>query len=110
MHCIKKNTGFKLTTLLLVVTLLLPTAHKLAHAFSGHKHEVCTSQGEDHIHSHEVECEFYKFKINTDFTAITHTYTLIKSNADFTPIISQYAFISDYQKLPFSLRGPPYND
>lgn len=109
MRNIKQHIGFKVTTTLLMVTLLVPTMQKFAHAFSNHKHEVCTGVNGTHIHNFDVECEFYKFKINSSFTFTSQSYNILEFKDNHSPIISQYYFISDYQKLPFSLRGPPYN-
>ncbi|WP_338733786.1 hypothetical protein [Mangrovimonas cancribranchiae] len=80
---------------------------KFAHAFSHHEHEVCLGTDGAHIHNFDMECEFYKFKINSSFTFTAHSYQILEFKDNHSPILSQYYFISDYQKLPFSLRGPP---
>ena len=103
----KESIIFKSLIITLVITLLVPSFVKLAHAFENHKHEICITPQKSHFHEYDIDCEFYKFKTNPQI-AITFDY---KESLDVkkiaTPIISQYQFISDYQRLSFSLRGPP---
>lgn len=107
MSQIKEHIIFKAITLTLVFVLIVPSFVKLAHAFENHKHEVCEVPQKLHFHDFELDCEFYKFKLNTQFY---FTDALSVSEYQEQPvqhIFSQYHFLSDYQKLPFSLRGPP---
>lgn len=103
----KDSTIFKSIIITLVITLIVPSFVKLAHAFENHKHNTCVKTQKTHFHEFNLDCEFYKFKtspqiaVSFDFVEDLETETLI------SPILSQYQFISDYQKLSFSLRGPP---
>lgn len=103
----KENMVFKSLIITIVITLLVPSFVKLAHAFENHKHEICITPQKEHFHEYDIDCEFYKFKTNPQI-AVVFDYPedlLIKKIS--VPIISQYQFISDYQRLSFSLRGPP---
>ncbi|AUC83645.1 hypothetical protein CW733_03880 [Lacinutrix sp. Bg11-31] len=93
--------------MLLLFAVVLPSVVKFAHIFENHKHEVCTNPSDSHFHEVEVDCEFYKFKLNTVFAfeAIPSEVIIVENNHKITK--SQYHFISDFQRLPFSLRGPP---
>jgi len=93
--------------LLLVIAVIIPAVVKFAHIFEDHEHTVCTDKTSTHIHGVDLDCEFYKFKLNTsiaidfnkkDFPSIENNHKIITS---------QYQFTSDFQRLPFSLRGPP---
>ena len=107
MDFLKQHIIFKGMTLILVLTLLLPSAVKSMHIFESHQHEVCYGEADAHFHTLDIDCEFYNFKINIPFTlpangVFTIAYPEIKNI-----IISDYSFLSEYQKLHFSLRGPP---
>ena len=105
----KQHKIITILSLVLVICLLIPSCIKLAHVFEDHKHEVCINKSSIHIHTLDLDCEFYKFKIanqllhkfkNVDFVSIKNNHGVIDS---------QYHFISQYQRLHFSLRGPPFN-
>ncbi|WP_066218585.1 hypothetical protein [Formosa haliotis] len=107
MQKLKKHIAFKSFTLVLVFTLLTPTLVKFHHIFETHHHEVCHGEKNTHLHTANVDCEFYKFQLNHLFTIpiFIAEIPLVKENHQL--ISSQYHFISDYQHLPFALRGPP---
>ena len=103
----KEHIVFKILTILLVVTLWVPSAVKLAHVFEHHKHEVCEGGGSTHIHKVDLDCEFQKF--NT-----THHYQLSLKFDKLFQILSYtriynltYKFLNNHRPLSFSLRGPP---
>ena len=104
---IKEHIASKVLVVLLTVVLVTPLFVKLNHIFEDHKHEVCKTPYTNHFHELEIDCEFYDFKLNTEFNySITSIY--IPDYKEVTQsIVSQYFFINDYQQLQFSLRGPP---
>lgn len=55
---------------LLTAAILLPTSVKFAHIFEDHKHELCEDFNTVHIHDLDLDCEFYKFKLNTQFYSL----------------------------------------
>lgn len=103
----KLNIVIKSIALVLLIAIMLPTAVKFAHVFENHKHEVCTNPSDSHFHEIEVDCEFYKFNLNTVFALKTNILKFFTPQTHFKISTSQYYFISDFQRLPFSLRGPP---
>ncbi len=109
MQHLRQHILFKSISLLLVLGVLLPSVDKLLHAFehSTHKHEVCLGEKQTHLHTLDVDCEFHKFQINTAFTVPVNQFKLLEKKEGQQVIQSQYHFISDYQQLHFSLRGPP---
>lgn len=98
---------FKVLTLGLVLTLLFPIAFKFAHVFEHHKHEICTGESSTHIHKVDLDCEFQKFQLNTNFNISHAVFELFQIKKETSKILSQYSFLSKYQRLHFSLRGPP---
>lgn len=104
---IKKHVASKVLVVLLTVVLITPLFVKLTHLFENHNHEVCKTPNTDHFHELEIDCAFYDFNLNTNFCQSLPTFKKLKVNKIDNNIISQYHYISDYQRLHFSLRGPP---
>ena len=98
---------YKSFIIVLVVALLVPSIVKFAHIFENHKHEVCETPQKSHFHEFDVDCEFYKFKLNPQVNTTFDDFVALNIDDNFKLITSQYHFISDYQRLSFSLRGPP---
>ncbi len=99
---------FKCLTISIVLTLLAPSVVKLGHAFEDHKHEVCVDSSTTHLHTLDLECEFYKFNISNSLLIPDFQYKI--------PIIDFYSSIENFglynfkynhQHLYFSLRAPP---
>mgnify|MGYP001026550644 CR=1 FL=1 len=107
MENIKQHIAFRLFTLLLVASLFAPTASKFVHIFEHHQHILCINDHSTHIHKVDLDCEFYKFQLNTHFLLpdennsafhISHYYQI--------PTVT-YNFLNNHRQLSFSLRGPP---
>lgn len=108
MKPIQEHTIFKLITIVLIVSILIPSIVKIGHVFENHKHDVCTDNlTQTHLHTLDLDCEFYKFKINNTFTYKTLNFNLLSIENNHKVYTSQYRFISEYQRLSFALRGPP---
>ncbi|TVZ59613.1 hypothetical protein NA63_2148 [Flavobacteriaceae bacterium MAR_2010_105] len=110
MHSIKQQFVFKLSALLLVLALTAPSVVKFGHIFDHHKHEVCHGELQSHIHTFDVDCNFYKFKLNNVFTFVNVNFNVPEFPKVNPTIYSKYSFLSQFQRLHFSLRGPPLND
>jgi len=107
MNKYKESIIFKSLIITLVMTLLVPSFVKLAHAFENHKHEICVKPQKSHFHEYNLDCEFYKFKMSPQTAILVDCYKSSNIKKIGASIISQYQFISNYQQLSFSLRGPP---
>ena len=103
----KGHIAFKILTMLLVVLLWVPSTVKLAHVFDHHKHEICQGDNSTHIHKVDLDCEFQKFQINNNYTFSKIVFEIFQLKENSKTIESQYIFLSNYQSLHFSLRGPP---
>lgn len=107
MNILRQHIAFKGLTLILVLTFLLPSAVKFMHIFEHHQHEVCYGEADKHFHTLDVDCEFYKFKINIPFTIPKNGTALIIYPETVTFNIIEYSFLSEFQNLHFTRRGPP---
>ncbi|WP_299390864.1 hypothetical protein [uncultured Gelidibacter sp.] len=107
MNTIRLHIFFKGLTLVLVLAFLLPSAAKFMHIFEEHHHEVCLGESNAHFHTQDVECEFYKFKLNTPFTIPENNVVVLEFPHIESIIPTHYSFLSEFQTLHFSLRGPP---
>lgn len=107
MQNIKQHIIYRVLALLLVVAVTVPSVIKLAHVFEEHEHQICTGEKQTHIHEIDIECEFYKFKLNNSYAFNCNEVEFISVENNHKTTDSQYQFIIDFQHLPFSLRGPP---
>ncbi|NKI25049.1 hypothetical protein HCG49_00570 [Arenibacter sp. 6A1] len=102
-----KKYIFSILAILLLAAISVPTILKIQHALYEHQNFVCKEKGSLHVHEIEFECDF-------DTLTITHYYfwpfqefTSYSAVEKTTKIINFYQFLSKYQKLHFSRRGPP---
>jgi len=107
MNQIKKHILLKLLTIILAITLLIPGVVKLKHIFNHHSHKVCLGEKTTHIHKVDLDCDFHKFNLNHSTTFAGFNLTFFISEELPLKIILQYHFLSKYQRLHYSLRGPP---
>lgn len=104
---IKEHIIFKTITIVLAFTLLVPTVYKFVHIFAHHKHDICLGEKSTHLHEKNTECEFYKFKLSHTYIYSFFNIEFISSEEDNVEIVSQYHFLSEFQRLQTALRGPP---
>ncbi|MBP92782.1 MAG: hypothetical protein CMC55_01555 [Flavobacteriaceae bacterium] len=79
----------------------------MGHVFENHKHEVCLNKSTTHFHALDLECEFYKFKVSNHFFHIPENFHILEVEENHEIASSQYVYLSPFQQLHFSLRGPP---
>ena len=104
---IKEHFASKILVVVLTIVLVIPIFVKLNHIFEDHKHEVCKTPYTKHFHELEIDCEFYDFRLNTEINYSVASVDIPFLREITQSIISQYRFVSNYQQLQFSLRGPP---
>lgn len=98
---------FKIIAILLLFAVVLPSAVKFTHVFENHKHEVCINPSDSHFHEVEIDCEFYKFKLNNSFISIFNDVAIPEINNNHKNITYDYFFINSYKSFGIALRGPP---
>ncbi|AUS04068.1 hypothetical protein C1A40_00580 [Tamlana carrageenivorans] len=105
----RQHIIFRIFTLYIVAMLTLPALTKCIHIFEHHNHIVCENEDTTHIHQVDLDCDFQKFQIFTNFTPLNLSFCLKGPKEKHGPIVSSgYDFLSKFQSLHFSLRGPPY--
>lgn len=87
--------------------LLFPITISFAHIFSGHTHEVCVNYADEHFHTQILDCDLYSFHKNPALTVDFIKFEPILPKEIKKQFSDFYQFLSDYQKLPYELRGPP---
>ncbi len=107
MKLLREHIIFKALILVLVVSLVTPYFVKFTHIFTHHTHEVCLGEKATHLHKLDFDCEFYKFKLNKTLTYDLSNFEFFIEKKESQQIVSHYHFLSKYQSLHFSLRGPP---
>jgi len=103
----RQHILFKIIALVLLLAVLLPSAVKFAHVLEDHKHEVCIDYSNTHLHEIDLDCEFYKFKINPNVYLLNNNFDLSNIPHFFKSKISSYNFLTYYQQKSEYLRGPP---
>jgi len=103
----KEHIIFKFSIVLLVIALLTPSFVKFSHIFKDHVHEVCSNPNKAHFHNVDLDCEFYKFKLNKKLFFASNEFQCLNVTENHKLTISYYQYLSDYQFLHFSPRGPP---
>lgn len=76
------------------------------HVFSNHKHAVCFSKIEKHIHKKDLDCKLHIIKQGQSFLT-KNTYQLKLTTSIYNISSLQYYFLKKHFQLSFSLRGPP---
>jgi hypothetical protein len=103
----RKHIAYRISIVLLVIALITPSFVKFSHVFEEHVHEDCNNPQKIHFHEFDLDCEFYKFKLNKKLILVSNEFQFLNVIENHRPNSSQYQFLSDYQFLHFSLRGPP---
>jgi len=109
MQLIKQHIISNLIALILVIAISLPFAVKLAHVFENHKHEVCNDHTTTHFHEIDIDCDFYKFKINPNVYILNSNFDLSDTTFFFKSKIYNYNFLTNHQQSSTYLRGPPHS-
>ena len=103
----QKHIITRFFALMLLVTILAPSVVKGFHALSNHEHQVCLENVDTHFHNIDLDCEFYKFHINQSLNLTVDSYEIYEPTEIHLSQESSHDFLSDFQKLHFSLRAPP---
>lgn len=104
---IKRDLYLSLASFTLIAFMALPNIMKLAHAVHGHKNQKCVENIAVHIHEAEFDCEFQKFKLTQQFYPPIVNFEVYSPIGQFSVNSNYYSFLSSFQKLHVSLRGPP---
>lgn len=103
MNLIQKNF-----LLFLTVTLLIPSAVSLSHIFAHEEDVFCENFIDTHFHKKNLDCELCDLRTVSPIVFVTENLNLYIPQKQTRYFFSHYQFLSDFQKLPFELRGPPF--
>lgn len=107
MQIIKEHIIFRVLTVMLALTLFVPSAVKFAHIFEHHTHKICLGGDNTHIHKIDLDCEFNKFNLNNHFLTSINYEGLLETSYFQKAYPLTYKFLNNHRQLSFSLRGPP---
>lgn len=104
---VKKDLYLSLAAFMIIACMALPSIMKLSHAIHEHQSQSCSADISLHFHEAEFDCEFQKFKLSQQFYPPIQQYEIYSPTFWIGINSDSYSFLSTYQKLHFSLRGPP---
>ena len=107
MRIIYKKLLFSCIAILVLAALAIPDLAKISHAIYEHKEQTCLEKGNVHFHETEFDCDFHKYHTTTYFYPATLNFTVIIQDFHLEKNQNYYFLLSEFQKLHFSLRGPP---
>ena len=107
MYLSRKHIIYNVSVIILVIALLTPSLVKFSHVFENHIHKVCKNPQKLHYHEYNVDCDFYSFKLNTQFSFASIDNQLLDIIDNHQPVFLKYHFFNNKKHLHFSRRGPP---
>lgn len=98
---------FRIIAITLVFAIITPAIVKFSHGLQNHEHEVCFGESTSHLHEMDIDCDFYKFKLNTSYYFDTPAFETVSNVEVKTINVSYYFFLRTHQQNSSYLRGPP---
>lgn len=95
-------------SLLLATGILTPSVLQFTHHAS-HSHVSCNEHTQTHFHQFDFECKLYDFQHAPQILYLPAVYSFQVNILPREQNFSNYFYLSDGQKLYFSLRAPPIN-
>ena len=105
-----KTTYKKISHVIVLGLMLLffaPSVVKFSHLFEDHKHEACHHPKKLHYHEIDLDCEFYKFKLNQEFNFTIFNVDLVQNSFERNENSTYDKLIANQSTQYCSLRGPP---
>lgn len=96
----------KYSIICLSIVVFLPAVVQLLHTFEKHEHGFCISKDDQHFHQKDLDCALCHLQ-NETYAVINDRELPIFHVKEQILLSTQYNFLSNYQQLSFSLRGPP---
>ena len=107
MNLSRKHIIYKISALVLVIALLSPAFVKFSHIFEDHVHNVCENPQKTHFHKFNLDCDFYSFKLKTQYKFFANDFQHVSLKEYHLIISTQYQFLGNKQIFHFFKRGPP---
>jgi hypothetical protein len=93
----------------LSLALLLPMILNYSHVFTHEFKFGCDNNNITHLHQSTIDCELCKFHPTPLIVLELFNFDLNKPPLKNRNFYNHYEFLSDFQKLSFDLRGPPFS-
>jgi len=94
-------------SLVLAIGILTPSILHFTHFTVGHSHVSCDEHKQTHFHQYDFDCKLYDFHHANQILYTPPVYTFVIITPSREEIFSDYFYISNQQRLYFSLRAPP---
>lgn len=104
----REHISYKIATIILVVSLLIPSVIKIAHIFEHHTHIVCKNNQTTHIHKVDLNCDFQKFNLNKTLFFSFYKFNETQEYISLNQSLVYYTSYNNYLCLTKFLRGPPW--
>lgn len=109
MHKLKGHIVFKISSFVLMLSLFVPSVVSFIHDIQHeHTYLMCDNSGETHLHNEAEECNFFIFKLNTEYHSINTGHSIAMLVFPTERIYTLYSFPYNHQNLSYSLRAPPF--
>ena len=96
----------KYSIICLSIVVFLPTIVQLVHTFEKHEHGICISKDDQHFHQKDSDCALCHLQAETHAILNDRSFPVFNAKEQIL-LRTRYNFLSNYQQLSFSLRGPP---
>jgi len=101
------NLFQKYGVLVLTIVLLLPSILNYTHVFAHDFNFACDEHSTTHLHESTLDCDLCDFHPTPVIVYQFLNFNLDEVLPPNKKFFNSYEFLSDFQKLSFSLRGPP---
>ncbi|WP_010232140.1 hypothetical protein [Gillisia marina] len=91
----------------LTFIMLLPSILSYNHVFAHEFNFACDEHSTTHLHQSILDCELCDFHPSPVLEFQLYNFDLTEISSPNKKFFNSYEFLSDFQKLSFSLRGPP---
>ena len=89
------------------MAIVTPAFVKAYHVFENHEHKACNEKYATHFHELDIDCDFYKFKLNSPFYYNSETEENNFQDLIASLNVSYYTLLRSHNKDTSYLRGPP---
>lgn len=87
--------------------LMIPTSIEILHELENHKHAVCTSIGEQHLHEQDLDCDDFHKQLTVFSAKIVSNLDVIPTHYYTSVFIDKAQFLLEVYKTKKYSRGPP---
>lgn len=90
------------------MALLFPSAINFSHLYAHEKIVAGDNHSETQLHKKNIDCKLCKLQVPLFLSFEIENFNILQPLVINKKFFNPYLFLSDYQKLAFELRGPPF--